>query len=144
MQKFWLIITALFAMAASPVVANEIGRVKNVTSSGVSVIRGGDTVRATSGFKLIEGDIIDTSRGGRVGITFIDDTRIAVAPGSRMIISKYSFNRARRTGASQMDVVRGKVGVDSGQLSSTGNMRFKAGQSTLGVRGTHFVIEVDD
>lgn len=143
MQKIWLLVAALLAMVAQPAFANEIGRVKNVTSEGVNIIRAGDRIQATSGLQLFEGDIVETTRSGRVGITFIDDTRIAVAPSSRMIISRYSFDRARRTGASEMNVERGKVGVDSGQLSSTGNMRFRAGSSTLGVAGTHFIIEVD-
>ena len=152
MQKIWLLIAVCFGLIAQPSLADqaqnspaEIGRIKNVTPNGVNIISrvAGDRA-ARSGFRLYEGDIIETAANGRVGITFIDDTRIAVAPGSRMIISSYRFNRARLEGSSQMDVVRGKVGVDSGQLSSTGNMRFRAGQSTLGVRGTHFVIEVDD
>lgn len=146
MKKFWFLIAAIFALVAQPVLANEIGRVKNVTSSGVNVIRGGVSTPATSGYRLIEGDIVETEARGRVGITFIDDTRISIAPRSRMIISKYRFNRRNlgdRENGSDMTLERGAVGVDSGNLSGSNNMRFRTPKSTLGVRGTTFVIEVD-
>ncbi|AWW75397.1 hypothetical protein CD351_13250 [Erythrobacter sp. KY5] len=147
MQKIWLLVAALLAMVAQPVLANEIGRIKNVTASGVNVIRGGESQPARSGFKLVEGDIVETTARGRVGITFVDDTRISIAESSRMIISKYRFNRSNfndANNASDMTVERGAVGVDSGNLSGSGNMRFHTPNSTLGVRGTTFVIEVDE
>jgi hypothetical protein len=144
MRKFCILIAAFFALIAQPALADEIGRIKNVTSGGIDIIRSGDTVRAQSGFRLMEGDIVVTRAGQRVGITLIDNTRMSVAPSSRVIISRYRFNRAQRTGESMIEVERGALGVDSGQMSGTGNMRFRAGSSTLGVRGTHFVIEVDE
>lgn len=144
MRKLCLLIAALFALIAQPALADEIGRIKNVTPGGIEVIRGGEKMRGTSGFQLMEGDIVVTAAGQRVGITLIDNTRMAIAPSSRVIISKYRFDRARRSGESLIGVERGAVGVDSGDMSKTGNMRFRAGSSTLGVRGTHFVIEVDE
>ena len=144
MRKLFILVAALMALIAQPAFADEIGRVKNVTTGGIDVIRSGQTMRAQSGFRLQEGDIVVTRANQRVGITLIDNTRMSVAPGSRVIISKYRFNRAQRTGESEIEVQRGALGVDSGDLSATGNMRFKAGTSTLGVRGTHFIIEVDE
>lgn len=143
MRKFFILVAAFFALAAQPALANEIGRIKNVTSGGIDVIRSGETLRATSGFRLREGDIVVTRRGQRVGITFLDNTRLAIAPSSRVIISRYRYDRARETGESLMRVDRGAVGVDSGNLSRSGRMRFETPTSTLGVRGTTFVIEVD-
>lgn len=144
MRNVTIIIAAFFAMMAQPAMASEIGRIKNVTAGGIEVVRDGTKLIGRSGFKLREGDIVVTTARQRAGITFIDDTRIVVAPGSRMIISRYRFDRARRTGESSMQIQRGKVGVDTGQLSKTGRMKFRTPTSTLGVRGTTFVIEVDE
>ncbi|MEP1421187.1 MAG: FecR domain-containing protein [Erythrobacter sp.] len=136
-------------MAAQPVAAQavaerEIGRIKNVTQGGIEVVRDGNKLTGTSGFRLREGDIVVTRSGQRAGITFVDNTRLVIAPKSRMIISRYRFDRARRTGESQMQIDRGAVGVDSGELARSGRMKFKTPTSTLGVRGTTFVIEVDE
>jgi hypothetical protein len=144
MRNLFLLLAAPLAVAAQPALAQEIGRIKNVTPGGIEVVRDGDKLNANSGFPLIEGDIVVTGARQRAGITLADHTRLSVAPRSRMIISKYRFNRAQGSGESIIGVDRGAVGVDSGRLSKTGNMRFRAGSSTLGVRGTHFVIEVDE
>ena len=143
MRKIAILIAAGLACLAQPVLANEIGQVKNVTAGGIEVVRGGATMRAQSGFRLMEGDIVVTRPGQRVGITFLDNTRMAVAPSSRVIISRYRYDRARESGESLMRVERGAVGVDSGNLSRSGRMQFQTPTSTLGVRGTTFVIEVD-
>lgn len=144
MRNLFLLLAALFAMAAQPAMAQEIGRIKNVTQGGIEVVRDGGKLKGTSGFRLREGDIVVTRARQRAGITFVDNTRIVVAPGSRMIISRYRFDRARRTGESRMQIDRGAVGVDSGDLARSGRMKFKTPTSTLGVRGTTFVIEVDE
>jgi len=144
MRNSFIIAGALLAMAAQPALAQEIGRIKNVTQGGIEVVRDGGKLRGTSGFRLREGDIVVTDTGQRAGITFVDNTRMVVAPGSRMIISRYRFDRARRTGESQMRIDRGAVGVDSGELARSGRMKFRTPTSTLGVRGTTFVIEVDE
>lgn len=144
MRNLFLLAAPVLAMAAQPAVAQSIGRIKNVTQGGIEVVRSGEKLRGTSGFRLREGDIVVTGVGQRAGITFVDDTRLVVAPRSRMIISRYRYDRVRRTGESQMRIERGKVGVDSGDLSRSGRMKFRTPTSTLGVRGTTFVIEVDE
>lgn len=144
MRNLFLLAAPVLAMAAQPAVAQSIGRIKNVTQGGIEVVRSGEKLRGTSGFRLREGDIVVTDVGQRAGITFVDDTRLVVAPRSRMIISRYRYDRVRRNGESQMRIERGKVGVDSGDLSRSGRMKFRTPTSTLGVRGTTFVIEVDE
>lgn len=144
MRRVYILIAAIAAMIAQPAFAEEIGRIKNVTQGGIEVVRNGEKLRGVSGFRLMEGDIVVTSQSQRAGITFLDNTRLAIAPGSRMIISKYRYDRARETGESEMVIERGAVGVDSGKLSRSERMKFRTPTSTLGVRGTTFVIEVDE
>ncbi|MEO1421116.1 MAG: FecR domain-containing protein, partial [Pseudomonadota bacterium] len=136
-------IFATLAMVASPALA-EIGRIKNATQGTVVVIRDGKSLTAKPGFKLLEGDIISTRAGQRVGITLIDDTRMAVGPSSRITLDEYKYDRARQTGRSLTSVNRGSLGVDSGNITRTGKdkMRVRTPTSTLGVRGTTFVVEV--
>ena len=143
MRKLAILISATFAMGAAPALA-EIGRIKNATQGTVVVIRDGKSLTAKPGFKLLEGDTISTRAGQRVGITFIDDTRMAVGPSSRITLDEYNYDRARQTGRSLTSVNRGSLGVDSGNITRTGKdkMRVRTPTSTLGVRGTTFVVEV--
>ncbi|MEL6416160.1 MAG: FecR domain-containing protein [Pseudomonadota bacterium] len=143
MRQLAILIFATLAMVASPALA-EIGRIKNATQGTVVVIRDGKSLTAKPGFKLLEGDIISTRAGQRVGITLIDDTRMAVGPSSRITLDEYKYDRARQTGRSLTSVNRGSLGVDSGNITRTGKdkMRVRTPTSTLGVRGTTFVVEV--
>ena len=143
MRKTAIVISAIVGLIASPVMA-EIGRIKNATNGTVSVIRDGQTLAAKPGFNLLEGDVIATKAGQRVGITFIDDTRMAVGPSSQISLDEYKYDRTRQTGRSLTSINRGTLGVDSGAITRNGadNMRVRTPTSTLGVRGTTFVVEV--
>ncbi|WP_299193586.1 FecR domain-containing protein [uncultured Erythrobacter sp.] len=147
MRKVSFLIAAIAALVVQPAAAQsageEIGRVKNVTS-GVEVTRDGRTYRAVSGMRLVEDDVIVTRRAGRVGITFIDNTRMAIGPNSEVTLDEYRYDRARQTGRSTTFIRRGTVGIDSGNITRTGRdrMRVRTPTSTLGVRGTTFVVEV--
>lgn len=146
MRKISILFAALACMVAQPAMAQsgpEIGRIKNVTT-GVQVLRAGRTITARSGLRLREGDVIVTSRRARVGITMADDTRMAVGPNSRVTLDEYEYDRRRQTGRSVMSVNRGSLGVTSGNITRTGRdrMRVRTPTSTLGVRGTTFVVEV--
>lgn len=142
MRKFSILIAAVTAFAAQPALA-EIGRIKNVTA-GVQIIRDGQTITARSGLVLEEGDIVTTGQRARVGITMADDTRMAVGPNSRITLDEYQYDRRRQTGRSVTSVNRGSLGVTSGNITRTGRdaMRVRTPTSTLGVRGTTFVVEV--
>lgn len=144
MRKLSLLIAAIACLIAQPALA-EIGRVKNVTS-GVEILRDGRTITATPGLRLEVGDVIRTGSRSRVGITLADDTRMALGPNSRITLDEYEYDRRRQTGRSVTSVNRGSLGVTSGNITRNGrdNMRVRTPTSTLGVRGTTFVVEVTD
>ncbi len=143
MRNVKLLIAALAAfLVAQPALA-DIGRIKNVTS-GVQIIRDGRTITARPGLPLEVGDQIRTGNRARVGITLSDDSRMALGPNSRITLSEYEYNRRRQTGRSVTTVNRGRLGVTSGNITRSGRdrMRVRTPTSTLGVRGTTFVVEV--
>ena len=145
MRKLIILFVSLVCLLAQPALA-EIGRIKNTTSGGVQVIRDGQTLRAGAGFRLEVDDIIVTGPRQRAGITFLDNTRMAVGPGSRVELTQYVYDRARQSGSSLITIQRGSLGVDSGNITSSGSdrMRVRTPTSTLGVRGTTFVVEVTE
>ena len=129
-------------IAAQPALA-EIGRVKSSVGPA-SVQRGGRSLPVAPGFKLEPGDILVTGKNGRMGIAFIDDTRFAVGPGSRVAVSQFDYDRTRQTGRFLTKVDRGSLGVVSGRIAKSGRdaMRVRTPTSMLGVRGTKFVVDV--
>ena len=88
MRKLSMMAAVLACLAVQPATAqsgDEIGRIKN-TTAGVSIIRSGQTYRASSGRRVYEDDTIVTGARARVGITFADNTRMAIGPNSEVVL----------------------------------------------------------
>jgi hypothetical protein len=134
---------ALVLLTLAVPAAAEIGRVKSNVGAA-SVDRGGRAVPARPGVPLEPGDVLVTGRDGRMGITFVDGTRFAVGPNSRVTLSSFQFDRTRQTGTFVTSVDRGTLGVVSGLIAKSRRdaMRVRTPTSMLGVRGTRFVVEV--
>ena len=137
------IAAAAAVLAGAQPAAAEIGRVKSFVGD-VAVLRGATRIPVTSGFQLDQGDVIVTGKTGRVGVTFLDNTRMALGPNSRITVSEFAYDRSRQTGSFVTSVDRGSLGVVSGNIAKSKRdaMRVRTPTSMLGVRGTRFVVEV--
>jgi hypothetical protein len=130
------------AMLAQPAWA-EIGRIKR--SVGVASIERGKTkLTPTPGFQLMPGDMLVTGKDGQMSLTFIDDTRFAVGPNSRISVDQFDYNRTTQAGSFVTSVNRGSLAVVSGQIAKSKQdaMKVRTPTSLLGVRGTRFIVEV--
>ena len=129
-------------LAAQPGWA-EIGRVKRSTGTA-SVERGKAMIPTRAGFVLLPGDTLVTGKDGQMSMTFIDDTRFAVGPNSRVSVDQFDYNRKSQTGSFVTRVNRGSLAVVSGQIahSKPDAMKVRTPTSLLGVRGTRFIVEV--
>lgn len=134
---------ALTALVLAQPAWAEIGRVKSSVGA-VSIKRNGVPVAVGPGAKLEQGDVLVTGRNGRLGVAFADNTRFAVGPNSRVVLSQFGYDRTRQTGKFVTRVQRGSLGVVSGKIAKSGRdaMQVRTPTSMLGVRGTKFVVEV--
>lgn len=137
-----LYLAFLISLNSSPAFA-EIARIKS--SSGVAMVeRGAAHLPAATGQELLAGDTLVTGKGGRISLTFIDNTRFAIGPNSRVAVSKFEYDRTRQQGAFITQVDRGSLAVVSGKIAKSGRdaMKVQTPNSLLGVRGTRFIVEV--
>ena len=141
-RKLFAIASAAMLLAAQPAYA-EIGRIKSHFGP-VSIQRGRSMIAARPGLALEQGDVVLTGKTGRVGIAFLDNTRMALGPNSKITLSEFSYDRSRQTGTFVTSVNRGSLGVVSGNIAKSKRdaMRVRTPTSMLGVRGTKFVVEV--
>lgn len=142
MRKLTLIASLALVAAAHPAAA-EVGRIKSMVGE-VSIQRGASRIAAAPGLQLDQGDTVLTGKTGRVGIAFLDNTRMALGPNSRITVSEFAYDRSRQTGSFVTSVDRGSLGVVSGNIAKSKRdaMRVRTPTSMLGVRGTRFVVEV--
>jgi hypothetical protein len=139
--KAFLLALSISAMASSA--HAEIARIKS--ASGIAVIqRGAARIPAATGQELQPGDLLVTGKTGRISLTFIDNTRFAVGPDSRVSVSKFEYDRTRQQGSFITQVDRGSLAVVSGKIAKSGRdaMQVRTPNSLLGVRGTRFIVEV--
>lgn len=138
-----LIIALSAALAAASPAAAEIGTVKRVVGTA-QIDRAKVTRPAQAGSKLEVGDTLVTGKDGRIAVTFIDDTRFSVGPGSRVALTDFDFDGTTHKGVFKARVERGTLAVVSGQIAKANpkGMTVQTPTSILGVRGTRFVVDV--
>ena len=133
---------SLAALMSSPAVA-EIGRIKS--SVGVATVQRGTThIPAAIGQDLLPGDWLETGKDGRISLTFIDNTRFAVGPESRIGLSTFEYNPTTERGSFVTQVERGSIAVVSGRISHSGRdaMQLRTDDSEIGVRDAEVIVEV--
>lgn len=139
-----VILAAIIASLAVQPLWAGIGRVKKV--AGVAMVeRSGQKLPVAPGFVIEKGDTLLTGKGGKIGVTFNDNSRFATGANSRVNISEFSFDETTHQGAFVADVQKGKVAIISGDIAHGAKdaMKVKTPSALLGVRGTRFVVEVN-
>jgi hypothetical protein len=131
------------ATLSTQAIAADIGRIKTVTGQA-NVVRGTTTLPATAGLPLNVKDVLTTGKDGRIGITFVDDSRFAVGPNARISLAEFEFDDTTHKGSSLTQVDRGSLAIVSGQIAKENRdgMKVKTPTSLLAARGTRFVVDV--
>lgn len=139
-------ILLLAALAlATPAIAADIGLIK-VAKGTVQIERGGAKIAAAVGTPLRASDVVVTGADGSAGITFTDNSLVSVGPNSVFAIEKYSFDSTTHSGQFQGNLRQGRLAAVSGKMvkQSPESMKIRTPSAVMGVRGTEFVVQVDE
>ncbi len=122
-----------------------IGKAKIVTGT-VTVARGDKKVALKVGDTLSQHDVYETGAESSLGITFTDNTSFSVGPNSRVAIDTYFFDPKGLKGSLLAQLKKGTMMVRTGELTrqQPGSVQIKTPRTVLGVRGTTFVVSVDE
>ena len=134
----------LLAVLARPAYA-KIGEISQVKGSGV-LERGSKVV--------IDGEVgagvqsMDTAvtANGTMRILFVDETRVDITEQSRLEIDEFVYDPANDIGSLSIKASLGTVRYASGQIAKKykQNVKITTPSATIGVRGTDFVMVVDE
>ena len=139
----WILAFAL--MVAASAWAADVGEIKVVR--GVAHIeRGAQRLPVRVGMPVQPLDRIVTGEDGSVGITFTDNSLLSVGPGSALAIDRYVFDSTTHAGQFDSTLSKGSLAVVSGKIvkQSPEAMRVRTPSAIMGVRGTEFVVRVDE
>jgi hypothetical protein len=140
-----LLLSLFLAMPKAFAADDEAGRVK--TSKGEVVIqRDGQRLAAPVGTVVRASDTVITGADGSVGITFHDNSLLSAGPNSELVIDKFVFDATTHKGEFNTSLKKGTLAVVSGKIvkQSPESMRIRTPAAIMGVRGTEFVVKVDD
>jgi len=139
---FLLLVCAVIAL---PALAAEAGRIK-VSKGEVQIERDGKRLPAPVGATVHARDTVKTGPDGSVGITFKDNSLLSAGPNSELVIERFVFDSTTHKGEFDTALKKGTLAVVSGKIvkQSPEAMRVKTPAAIMGVRGTEFVVKVDE
>src|SRR4051812_37774725 len=139
-----LILVAMVAISF-PGLAADAGLVK-VSKGNVQIERNGAKIAAPVGASVQTSDVILTGADGSAGITFTDNSLVSVGPNSVFAIDKYTFDTTTHVGEFEGNLKKGRLAAISGKMvkQSPESMKIRTPSAIMGVRGTEFVVQVDD
>ena len=141
-MRWTALIVFMFATAA---LAAEVGEVK-VVKGAAHIERGAERLAVRPGMPVQQSDKVVTGADGTVGITFSDSSLLSIGPDSRFAIDRYAFDSTTHAGRFDSTLSKGTLAVVSGKMvkQSPEAMKVRTPSSIMGVRGTEFVVKIDE
>lgn len=138
----------LFAAALSNGASAQtapVGYVR-VANGEVFIVKQAERIAAKIGDPVATGDVLETGASGSLGITFRDDSRISLGPNTELSLKAYEFEPAEARLSFVARIARGTLLYISGLIAklSPDGVAVETPVATLAVRGTRFLVRVDD
>jgi len=141
LRLLWTISIILFSTSAYGAIGNVVKHKGNA-----SVERSGEKTDLKKGSDIEFKDNVRTGKGG-IGITFVDDTNVAVSSHSSLVIDEFVYDPNSKTGSKLvMNIALGTVRYASGNIAklSNQNVEIRTPTARIGVLGTAFSMTVDE
>jgi hypothetical protein len=150
-KKLFLPLVAIFplvsaserAMSADP--SPAVATIQNV-SGMATVLRQGQAITAKLGLEVWENDTLRTGPDGSIGVVFKDDTSLSLGPESVLVIDEFVFAPKQGKISIVVRMLKGTAAYISGLSSKLqpDSTRFETPSASLGIRGTKFVVKVEE
>jgi hypothetical protein len=138
----WTIIILILFYATS--LWGSIGNVDQVEGNGV-IDRNKTDITIEQELEIEQYDTVKTGNG-KVGILFVDDTRVDVTQHSKLIIDEFVYDPNTKKGKLNLSAKLGTIRYASGQIAKTSrqDIIITTPTATIGVRGTDFSMTIDE
>jgi len=122
-----------------------IGYVKTVTGEAW-VSTAGQRVRAQRGTPVLLGSQLRTQAGASLGVSFKDNTLMSFGPDTELIVDEYLYAPADDQLKLSTRLIRGTLNYISGVIEKLkpDAVSVRTPTGVIGVRGTQFVLKVED
>lgn len=138
-------IAACVALSSLPAFASpDAGAIGEIKGSGV-LERDRQVIQGGTGVGVQSMDTAVTAKG-KMRIDFVDNTRVDLTDHSRLLIDEFVYDPANDIGSISLKASLGTVRYASGQIAKRyqQNVKIRTPSATIGVRGTDFIMLVDE
>ncbi len=125
--------------------ALPVGSVKTRSGSAM-VITNGSAVKAVPGTPVYEGSTLRTEANSSLGVTFNDETLMSFGPNTTLVVEAYLYapteGRLKLSGR----LAKGSLNYVSGVIAKLkpDAVSIATPNGTIGVRGTQFLVRVEE
>lgn len=146
-SMFMVVLVAALALTATLAYGSTVdhaGIIKSMAGD-VVIARGGRTIKAGTNMILMEGDVVQTGSKAKAGLILDDDTVISMGSNSMMAIKSFMFQPNEKRLSLIVRIFLGTVSFLSGQIAKLAPnlVHIETPFATVGIRGTHVLIQVD-
>ena len=148
-MRTFLFIIGLILLTLTTLATSSFASIGEVTlHKGNAVVdrQDGDKgIEVEKDLDIFSYDTVKTGNG-KVGIQFIDQTRVDVTEHSKLLIDEFIYDPNTKTGSLSLKATLGTVRYASGQIAknSAQNVKIKTPTATIAVRGTDFAMTIDE
>ncbi len=147
-SKFLRLAVVLLLMGVpllSSAQAEAIGSVKTINGEAW-ITTSGQRVKAQAGTVVFLGSQLKTAKNASMGVTFKDNTLMSFGPDTELTVDEYLFapNEGKLKLGARID--KGSLNYVSGIIAKLkpDAVNVKTPTGTIGVRGTQFLVKVED
>lgn len=122
-----------------------IGYVKTVKGDAM-VINGSQQTKAEVGTPVMAGNKLKTGANSSMGVTFKDNTVMSFGPNTELTVDEYLYSPNKGKLKLGATMAKGTLAYLSGAIAKIkpDAVTVKTPTGTIGVRGTHFVVKVEE
>lgn len=145
-----LALTALLALPATSALGaeaeNTAGSVKSFTGVAQVIRLGAEPLALKPGDRIFEKDVLTTGKDSSLGLIMRDNSVVSMGPGSRLVVERFLFAPENNALASILRLNKGSLACVTGEITklSPESTKVMASGYAIGVRGTHFLVNVDE
>ncbi len=123
-----------------------IGNVDSMEGQVFAIRVDGTRVELKEGDVVFQGDILESSDDGAIGVLLADETTFSMGANGRMVLDEMIYDPATQEGSVSMSVLQGVFTFVSGQVAKTDPdaMTLDTPVATIGIRGTQVGIDLSD
>ncbi|MBM3570139.1 MAG: FecR domain-containing protein, partial [Alphaproteobacteria bacterium] len=127
-----------YAQIGGSQAAAAIGKVEKMSGTVNVTHTNGSKSQLKAGDPVYQGDVIETGKGGSIGILFTDKTTLSLGEGARMALDSMVFDPNAGRGSLGISVLQGAFLLVSGEIAKVNpeGMSIKTPVATIGIRGT--------